>query len=799
MKEKKADFADKKRIYLINISILIVAAVVAIIVFGILNTMIEWSIWGRVTDESKFLAAQQAELMSKLMDEQFSKASTISCMVENGLSFSDERDQAVLNQIVQKNELCMLAYADKNGDVTTYQGEVIGNIEDRAYFSDIISGKKEYVCQYLPTTGFGNEPRIIFSTAVYQQGEINGVLFFSKEITVLRDNLFQQSMFRGNESSLIINSEGDILVKNKHAEKEYAAAENIYDIYSGKEEAHNFVGSDSGSMVIGAKKEMILSYSAVQKNDWYLVCLIKTDVARRTYAKNLVAIRRSIILASVCYLLGILYFISLIIFQIKDNEKRYQNYRNQYERILGLLEKMKCMVLEYDLKTEKLTTNSLFDNAFGYNIEDNFFLRIQEYKKKHPEFDFDGLVRELRYAINNKVTTSFDSIYCEEKSSYKMLSIVMMPIINSDGRVLNVLGSVRETSAEHRQLKEKVDMFNQIPGGTHRCYLSYPIHIDYTGEKLCKMLGYTEEEFEKEIGNDYTRVIVEEDKKKFTNFLYESADSPGVRKCQYKVCCKNGEILSVLDTMESIRNSSGIMYGYSVVVDVSEYDKRQNIIRQEMKQLEKNLEMMRIENSTSQMQPHFLYNALSSIREVIIQDPQYASDLLYDFTVYLRACIRTMQNGDLISILQEIDNIRAYTNIEKMRMGDRLNVLFDIQSEEFEIVPLSIQPLVENAIRHGIFKRGTKGGTVRIETKTLMKYNVITVSDDGVGFDYQKIRNEVENGKRDSIGLDNAMYRLKKRLNAKVVTNSEMGKGTVIKISIPRETEENSESYRGGR
>lgn len=796
MRKKRFKNIDKKKKYFINISILIVAAVITTFVFVMLNTMIEWNILSRVTDESKFLASQQGELINKLMNEQFDKATTISSMVENGLSFSDEKNHAVLKQIVEKNKLCMLAYADAGGDVVTYQGETIGNIKDRTYFNDVITGKKENVCQYLPTTGFGNDPRVIFSTAVYQQHKIGGVLFFSKEITVLSESLFQQSMFGGNESSLIVDSNGNILVKNKHAKEKYKTAENIYEIYSPSEiGAHEFSGSKNGSMVLGKEKDMVLAYSAIGQNDWYLICLIDTDTARSTYAKNLISIQHSILFACGCYLLGIAYFMLLLAFQIKENKKKYQVYRNQYERILSLLEKMKCMILEYDIKTEKLTTNTLFDKAFGYGIEDNFFLRIQEYKRKHPEFDFDGLVRELKYAIENKVTTSFDSIYCENETTYKMLSIVMMPILNADGQVVNVLGSVRETSAEHHQLKEKVDMFTQIPGGTHRCYLSDPIHLDYAGEKLCKMLGYTVEEFDKKVGNNYTEIIVKEDRQKFIDFVNEASLSPGVRKCQYRVCCKNGDILSVLDTMESIRNDSGVMRGYSVVVDVSEYEKRQNIARQELEELEKKLEMVRVENSTSQMQPHFLYNALSSIREVVIQNPQYASDLIYDFMVYLRACIKTMQNGELISIFQEVDNIKAYTNIEIMRMGERLHVVYDIQSKDFEIAPLSIQPLVENAIRHGIYKRGTKGGTVWIQTETTKKYNVITIRDDGVGFDYQKVRDEVESGKRDSIGLDNAMFRLKKGLHAEVIIKSKIGVGTIVKINVPMDKGENGEGY----
>ena len=238
------------------------------------------------------------------------------------------------------------------------------------------------------------------------------------------------------------------------------------------------------------------------------------------------------------------------------------------------------------------------------------------------------------------------------------------------------------------------------------------------------------------------------------------------------------------------------MYGYSVVVDISEYEKRQNIAQQELKKLKQNLEIMRVQNSTSQMQPHFLYNALASIREIVLLDPQYASDLICDFTTYLRACIRTMQNGDLIPIRQEIDNIQAYANIEKMRMGKRLNMIYDLKSEDFLIVPLSIQPLVENAIRHGIYQRGRQGGTVSIRTESLSEYDLITVEDDGVGFDYQKVRDEVERRERDSIGLDNVIFRLKKQLNADVVINSEQGVGTVVTVRVPRErkTDESNRS-----
>ena len=475
--------------------------------------------------------------------------------------------------------------------------------------------------------------------------------------------------------------------------------------------------------------------------------------------------------------------------KIKNANKAEQEYKKQYDRVLSLLQKMKCMILEYDVRTKEVKSNTSFEETFGYGIQNEIFYRMPEYKMAHPEFDYDGFVRELNYAIEHKVTTSFETSYCEDNSVYKMLSIVMMPLIHENGQTTNVFLSLRETSDEHLQLKEMTDMFDQIPGGTYRYYLNYPAGLEYAGKNLCKMLGYTVEEFYQKVGSNYYEIIVEKDREKYKKFLKKAAHSPGVNSCQYSMKCKNGEIMDVLDTMESIENSPDIMYGYSVVVDITEYVKRRNIVQQEFVQLEQNLEMMRIQNSASQMQPHFLYNALSSIREVVLIDPQYASDLIYDFTVYLRACIRTMQNGEPIPIQQEINNIRAYVNIEKMRMGKRLEINYDLQSEEFKIVPLSIQPLVENAVRHGIYPKGREGGTITVKTETLKEYNLITVKDNGVGFDYQKVRDEVEKGVRDSIGLDNVMFRLKKQLEASIVIKSKIGEGTVVTVSIRRERE----------
>ncbi len=789
MKNHTYAFGNKRN-YSISFGIFLIVIVICLFVIGLTNNTTKGVVLKRVTDESGFLAKQQAQLIDQTIEDELKSVSTVAAMIENGLSFVDKKTQKILRAVAETNELCMLAYADKNGNVITYQGKHLGNVADRDYFSEIMTGEKEYVCSYLEATKSGNEPRVIFSAPIRQGGKVTGVVFESKEISVIRKNLFQQTMFNNSESSMIVDGNGDILVKNKRAQRKYESTDNICEVYPElKNELKDLAVEQSGSVITGENSEDILAYAAVKQNSWHLVCIVDLGTAQEKYASNLVAIRRLVLLASVSFILGIIVFLILSFIQMKNVRQKYGEKNAQYERIVDLLLKMDCVICEYDLINGKVLPDKSFSEILGCEIKDDFFeqTEMERHRRIHPEFDFDGLLRELNYTIKKKITTSFESIYCKSRYSYKMLAVTMMPVVGESGEVIKILGSFRESSDEHLQLKEKIDMFDQIPGGTYRYYLNYPLHLEYIGSKLCKMLGYTEAELKELLDGQYVSLVIEDDREKFENYLKEAALFPGVRTCKYGMYRKTGEIITVLDTMESIKSDSTYMYGYSVVVDISEFVRRQKIVSQEVEQLEHNLEIMRVNNSTSQMQPHFLYNALSSIREVVLQNPQYASDLIYDFTVYLRACIRTMQNGDLITIQQEMNNIQAYVNIEKMRMGDRLNVVYDLESEEFKIAPLSIQPLVENAIRHGIHKRGKKGGTVTITTETLEEYNQIIIEDDGVGFDYQKVRDEVTEGKRESIGLDNVMFRLTKHQNAKVVIDSKIGIGTRITVWIPRE------------
>ena len=776
---------NRKRNLKITFSVCFVFFALVVIISAFMYFTIEKSVTARVRDESRFLVEQQAEFINETIDEQYNLVSCIASMVENGLSFSNQEGWLVLKTLVEKNELCMLAYADESGDVMNYQGEIFGNVSDRKYFSDVISGKNKFYTQYLPTAGEDNTPRIIFSTAVRRSGKITGVVFISKEVDVLCKSLFGQSMFDGKDNSVVVDRNGNILAQNNQAKKKYNKATNITDIISDRVWKKNCSEKKSG-VVFSDKGKLVVASAPIHQNNWTLICLLDMNSARQKYSDNMIAIRHLVMFSWGCFFVAGTYFVGLAILQWRKSKNSYEISRTQYNRVIKLLEKMKCMIFDYNLETGTIQSNNLLEQYFEIKVNDNLLDWIEQRRKEHREFDFDGLIREARYAIQNKQPVSMGSIYKVDDSAYKMYSVIMLPIMDSNGQVTNILGCVKESSDEHHQLKEEVALFHQIPGGIYRTSLDHPIYVDYVSDRLCKMLGYSQDEFNGPTGRYYKNCVLDEDREKYLKFVQESTIEPGVRKCEYRLCDKNGAVRPVLETRETIRNDSGRMYGYSVVVDVTEYENRQQLALQEIRQLEERLVAMRIQNSTTQMQPHFLYNALSSIREVVLLDPEYASDLIYDFTTFLRACIRTMNDGALISIHQEMKNIHAYVNIEKMRMGNRLNVVYDLKSDDFKIPPLSIQPLVENAIRHGIFKRGKQGGTVWISSDSFSQYHVITVKDNGVGFDYKKLRDEIDEGLRDSIGLDNIIFRLKKQVNGEVVIRSHVGEGTVITIRIPR-------------
>lgn len=181
----------------------------------------------------------------------------------------------------------------------------------------------------------------------------------------------------------------------------------------------------------------------------------------------------------------------------------------------------------------------------------------------------------------------------------------------------------------------------------------------------------------------------------------------------------------------------------------------------------------------SQIKPHFIYNTLASISTLIKIDSDKAQKALDDFTEYLRTNLSSLTDTGLISFKDELKHVETYLSLEKMRFDERLNIVYDIQEFDFMVPPLSIQPIVENAVKHGIMKK-IEGGTVTIKTYENNEMYIIEVSDDGVGFDVELVRKD----ENKHIGLNNVRYRLSTMCKGSMTISSELDKGTVVTVYI---------------
>ena len=184
----------------------------------------------------------------------------------------------------------------------------------------------------------------------------------------------------------------------------------------------------------------------------------------------------------------------------------------------------------------------------------------------------------------------------------------------------------------------------------------------------------------------------------------------------------------------------------------------------------------------TQIKPHFIYNSLNTIYYLCEKDPKEAQKAISEFSDYLRGNIDSLTMDETISFKKELEHIRHYLYLECLRYSDDLNVVMDINCTDFKVPALSIQLLVENAIKHGIgHKPG--GGTVTIHTHEEDDTYVIRVSDDGEGFDPKTVK--IVDEKRTHIGLVSVRSRIQ-NAGGTVTIDSEPAKGTAVTVRIPK-------------
>ncbi len=190
----------------------------------------------------------------------------------------------------------------------------------------------------------------------------------------------------------------------------------------------------------------------------------------------------------------------------------------------------------------------------------------------------------------------------------------------------------------------------------------------------------------------------------------------------------------------------------------------------------------------AQISPHFIYNSLGAIASFVRTDPDRARELLLEFADFTRYSFR--QHGDFTTLAEELRSVERYLLLEQARFGDRLRVTLKVAPEVLGVnIPfLCLQPLVENAVQHGL-ESLDEGGHISIEARDVDRECIISIEDDGAGQDPARIR-EVLSGEAvgESVGLANVDERLRTTFGDEygLVVETAPGAGTRVVVRVPK-------------
>lgn len=274
-------------------------------------------------------------------------------------------------------------------------------------------------------------------------------------------------------------------------------------------------------------------------------------------------------------------------------------------------------------------------------------------------------------------------------------------------------------------------------------------------------------------------------------FLYRKAVKP-VKSIEQAVLEYTGDKNSakIVSSMYKIAVKNELGYLADAISDlaleIDHYTKENIRIAGEKERAQKELFEAEVQIMVSQIRPHFMYNALSSIAILCKLDPDTAYEATVTFSDYLRGNMDSLKQTAPVPFTKELEHLKKYLYIEKLRFDDLLNIEYDIQATDFELPLLSIQPIVENAVKHGVGMK-KEGGTVKISAiETADAFEVI-IADDGVGFDMNAPKKD---DGRSHVGMENTKKRLRDMCGADIIITSKVGEGTTARVVIPKKDKE---------
>lgn len=229
---------------------------------------------------------------------------------------------------------------------------------------------------------------------------------------------------------------------------------------------------------------------------------------------------------------------------------------------------------------------------------------------------------------------------------------------------------------------------------------------------------------------------------------------------------------------------AGLLLTFLAALAVRNYESIERIKREaaqiKIQALEQQIEHDRVDIMLTQISSHFFYHTLNAIQALIVLDPASASKMAGDFSRYLRFRVDSV-DASLVSFREELRSVRAYADINLVLLKDRLHMVYDVGELDFMMPILTVQPIVENAVMHGVRPK-IGGGTVWVSAREEADGYVVTVRDDGPGFQPERAHSST------SVGLRNIRKRMERYQGCRLTVESGPG-GTTVTLRFPRRME----------
>ena len=245
------------------------------------------------------------------------------------------------------------------------------------------------------------------------------------------------------------------------------------------------------------------------------------------------------------------------------------------------------------------------------------------------------------------------------------------------------------------------------------------------------------------------------------------------------------DLLILLQPNSSIRNAPFFLCWILLNLFIRGFGLIRTAIRREqlLRLREEELREAKVRVMINQIQPHFIYNTLVSVYVLCEDDPKRAMEVVKNFTAFLQANFTAITAQELIAFPEELEHTRAYLGVEQVLLEDRLQVEYDTPFTAFRLPPMTLQPVVENAVKYGV-KGRKEPGRITIRSFSAEDAAVVTVEDDGPGFDPDTLDGSGH------VGLQNVRERLRMMCGGTLDIRSAPCLGTIVSIRIPNGREE---------